>query len=95
MHGRCCPRRAPGFWNSNIGYLFVRQIIERATNADLNDALRILVFDPLGIKGVFVAGAVEEFDAIVWETRSGMIRDGSITDASSARCRGRPVACIV
>ena len=59
---------APGtrFLYSNIGYLFVRQIIERATNADLNDALRILVFDPLGIEGVFVAGAVEEFDAIVW-----------------------------
>ena len=59
---------APGtrFSYSNIGYLFVRQIIERGTNADLNDALRILVFDPLGIEGVFVASAVEEFDAIVW-----------------------------
>ena len=51
---------------SNIGYLFVRQIIERAADADLNDALRTLVFDPLGIEGVFVASAVEEFDAIVW-----------------------------
>ena len=58
---------APGtrFSYSNVGYLFIRQIIERATNAGLNDALRILVFDPLGIEGVFVAGAVEEFDAIV------------------------------
>ena len=53
------------------------------------------MFDPLGIEGVFVASAVEEFDAIVCKTRNGMIRDGSITDASSARCRGRPVACIV
>jgi D-alanyl-D-alanine carboxypeptidase len=59
---------APGtrFSYSNIGYLFVRQIIERAANADLNDALRMLVFDPLGIDGVFVASAPEEFDAIVW-----------------------------
>ena len=59
---------APGttFLYSNIGYLFVRQIIERTADADLNDALRSLVFDPLGIEGVFVAGAVEEFDAIVW-----------------------------
>ena len=59
---------APGtrFSYSNIGYLFVRQIIERAADADLNDALRRLVFDPLEIEGVFVATAVEEFDAIVW-----------------------------
>jgi CubicO group peptidase (beta-lactamase class C family) len=59
---------APGtrFSYSNIGYLFVRQIIERAADADLNNALRTLVFDPLGIQGVFVASAVEEFDAIVW-----------------------------
>src|SRR5262245_17776045 len=40
---------APGarFSYSNIGYLFVRQSIERAVDADLNDALRRLVFDPL------------------------------------------------
>ena len=59
---------APGtrFSYSNIGYLFVRQIIERAADTDLNDALRRLVFDPLEIEGVFVATAVEEFDAIVW-----------------------------
>ena len=54
------------FRYSNIGYLFVRQIIERATDADLNDALRMLVFDPLGIEGVFVASAVEKLDGIVW-----------------------------
>jgi D-alanyl-D-alanine carboxypeptidase len=59
---------APGtrFSYSNIGYLFVRQMIERAADADLNDALRLLVFDPLRIEGVFVASAVKEFDAIVW-----------------------------
>jgi len=59
---------APGtrFLYSNIGYLFVRQIIERAADADLTGALRRLVFDPLGIEGVFVASTVEEFDSIVW-----------------------------
>jgi len=61
-------RFAPGsrFRYSNVGYLFVRQIIERAADADLNDALRALVFDPLGIDGPVVANAVEDFDAIVW-----------------------------
>lgn len=58
---------APGtrFSYSNVGYLFVRQIIERAADADLNDALRMLVFDPLGIEGVFVANASEELDAVI------------------------------
>ena len=52
-------RFAPGekFSYSNVGYLFVRQIIERAADADLDGALRALVFDPLGIEGVFVAHA--------------------------------------
>lgn len=54
------------FSYSNIGYLFVRQIIERAVDADLDDALKQLVFDPLGIEGVSVASAVEAFDTIVW-----------------------------
>jgi CubicO group peptidase (beta-lactamase class C family) len=60
---------APGtrFSYSNVGYLFVRQIIERTADADLNDALRALVFDPLGIEGIFVANAPENFDAIIWE----------------------------
>lgn len=64
---------APGtrFSYSNIGYLFVRQIIERAADADLNDALRLLVFDPLGIEGVCVASDVEGFDAIVWGNAQG------------------------
>jgi D-alanyl-D-alanine carboxypeptidase len=59
---------APGtrFLYSNVGYLFVRQMIERAADGDLNDALRMLVFDPLGIEGVFVASAPEELNAIIW-----------------------------
>jgi D-alanyl-D-alanine carboxypeptidase len=59
---------APGarFSYSNIGYLFVRQIVERAADADLNSALKTLVFDPMGITGVFVGSVPEELDAIVW-----------------------------
>ena len=55
------------FSYSNIGYLFVRQIIERAADADLNGALKALVFDPMGIEGVFVASAPRDLDAIVWK----------------------------
>ena len=85
---------APGtrFSYSNIGYLFVRQIIERAAHADLNDALRVLVFDPLGIEGVFVASAVEEFDAIVWGNpqryHPGWVYHGCVVGSLSwAACR--------
>lgn len=44
-------RSSPGqdFAYSNIGYVFVRQAIERGTGADLGTALRRLVLDPLGI----------------------------------------------
>jgi len=54
------------FSYSNIGYLFVRQMIERATGSDLETALRTLVFDPLGVVGVFVASTVAEFDRVTW-----------------------------
>jgi CubicO group peptidase (beta-lactamase class C family) len=44
-------RSPPGqaFAYSNIGYVLVRQAIERVTSVDLGTALRRLVLDPLGI----------------------------------------------
>jgi CubicO group peptidase (beta-lactamase class C family) len=59
---------APGtrFSYSNIGYLFIRQIIERTAHADLGDALKALVLDPMGIESVFVANTPDELDTIVW-----------------------------
>jgi CubicO group peptidase (beta-lactamase class C family) len=49
----------------------VRRIIERAADAELNDALRTLVFNPLGVESVFVARASVDFDAIVWGNAQG------------------------
>lgn len=50
-------RFAPGQgWDySNVGYLLVRQAIEQACDSDLDDALKQLVFAPLGIDGPRVA----------------------------------------
>jgi CubicO group peptidase (beta-lactamase class C family) len=59
------------FSYSNIGYLFVRQMVERAADADLDTALRRLVFDPLGIESAFVASTVADFDRIAWDTARG------------------------
>ena len=38
-----------------MGYLTVRQQIERTTGADLQAALRLLVLDSIGVKGVRLA----------------------------------------
>ena len=54
------------FLYSNVGYLLVRQMIERATDRPLDDALKTLVFDPLGIQAAFVARTPEDFDAAPW-----------------------------
>jgi CubicO group peptidase (beta-lactamase class C family) len=50
-------RYAPGEgWEySNIGYLFVRQLIETKTGDNLDKALQKLVLRPLGINGAWVA----------------------------------------
>lgn len=44
-----------GWTYSNAGYLLVRRVIEAAYGADLDAALRELVFAPVGITGVRVA----------------------------------------
>jgi CubicO group peptidase (beta-lactamase class C family) len=44
-----------GWRYSNIGYLKVRQLIERTTKVPLNTALRRAVFEPLGIGDVRLA----------------------------------------
>lgn len=44
-----------GWQYSNIGYLFVRQMIEQACTCSLDEALQWLVFAPLGIYGPRVA----------------------------------------
>jgi CubicO group peptidase (beta-lactamase class C family) len=51
---------------SNVGYLFVRRIIEQTMDSDLDLALRALVFDPLGIHSVFIARTAHDLDCTVW-----------------------------
>jgi len=59
---------APGHgWRySNVGYLFVRQLIEEAVGQDINTALRHLVFDDLGLESVSVATKVEDLTDTAW-----------------------------
>ena len=56
---------------SNIGYLFVRRTVERAAGADLDTALRALVFEPLGLSGTRVASTPEDLAETVWGNPTG------------------------
>jgi CubicO group peptidase (beta-lactamase class C family) len=85
-------RYVPGEgWDySNIGYLFVRQIIENVSGRNLDMALRDLVFDPLGIESARVAFESRDLDDVVMGSAQGYhpgwvyhgLLVGSMTDAA-------------
>jgi CubicO group peptidase (beta-lactamase class C family) len=58
-----------GWAYSNVGYLLVRQMIERVTGLELGDALRVLVLDRVGVHGVFVASTVSDLRTTAWGNR--------------------------
>lgn len=51
---------------SNIGYLFLRQLIERTTGADLDAGLRQLVFVPLHITHTRIAKTASDIKETFW-----------------------------
>ncbi|MGV6812791.1 MAG: serine hydrolase domain-containing protein [Brevirhabdus sp.] len=56
---------------SNIGYLFVRQELERVLDQSLDDALRALVFDPLGICDTRIVSNVRDLEPVYWGNPKG------------------------
>jgi D-alanyl-D-alanine carboxypeptidase len=62
------PRFEPGtsWMYSNVGYLFVRQLIEHATGEEIGEALSHLVLTPLGIAHVGFARTPEELVGTRW-----------------------------
>ncbi len=59
---------APGarYAYSNIGYLFVRQLIETTMDNTIGSALRTLIFDPLGLCSVSLAVEPDDLDRTAW-----------------------------
>jgi D-alanyl-D-alanine carboxypeptidase len=55
-----------GWRYSNVGYLLVRQIIERTTGEDIGSALRHLVFDALGLSSVRMVVTAYDLAETVW-----------------------------
>lgn len=55
-----------GWAYSNVGYLFVRRLIEDATGEEMDAALRRLVFGPLHVPGVRLARAPSDLVVTAW-----------------------------
>ena len=55
-----------GWAYSNIGYLFVRQLIEKVTGRDLEQSLTQLVFDPMDIRTTTVASSPSDMARTKW-----------------------------
>ena len=64
---------APGTgWSySNVGYVFVRQLIEEAMDAELGAAMRGLVFDRLDLASVRLVAAPADLDRTAWGNAHG------------------------
>jgi CubicO group peptidase (beta-lactamase class C family) len=60
-----------GWAYSNVGYLLVRQAVERASGEGLEQALGRLVFRPLGIDGVRLAETPADLERTLWGNPGG------------------------
>lgn len=67
------PEYAPGvrYAYSNIGYLFVRRLIETTMEDTIGSALQTLIFDPLGLRSVSLVAEPNELNRSAWGNRDG------------------------
>jgi CubicO group peptidase (beta-lactamase class C family) len=56
---------------SNVGYLFVRQVIEETTGLEIDEALRMLVFGPMGIRRTRIAATPDDMKQTFWGNPAG------------------------
>jgi CubicO group peptidase (beta-lactamase class C family) len=59
-----------GWHYSNVGYLFVRQFIEKTVGREIGSALRYLVFDALGLDSVRLATSASDLAGTAWGNRT-------------------------
>ena len=66
------PFEAGTMWKySNLGYFYVRRIIEETTGQDIGRALNDLVFRPLNIDGVWLGTGLDDMARTVWGNATG------------------------
>jgi D-alanyl-D-alanine carboxypeptidase len=56
---------------SNVGYIFVRELIEERTGTGIDGALRRLVFEPMGIRRTRIANTPDDMKQILWGNPHG------------------------
>jgi D-alanyl-D-alanine carboxypeptidase len=56
---------------SNVGYLFVRQLIEATAGMEIDAALRMLVLEPLGMERTRIAGTSDDMKQTLWGNPQG------------------------
>jgi CubicO group peptidase (beta-lactamase class C family) len=56
---------------SNVGYIFVRQLIEEKAGLGIDDALRMLVFGPMDIRRTRIATTPEDMKQTFWDNPDG------------------------
>jgi D-alanyl-D-alanine carboxypeptidase len=56
---------------SNVGYIFVRQLIEEKADLEIGEALRMLVFAPLGIQCTKIATTHDDMKQTFWGNPAG------------------------
>ena len=60
-----------GWAYSNVGYIFVRQLIEETVGLEINEALRLLVFEPMGIQRTRIARTPDDMTQTFWGNPHG------------------------
>jgi CubicO group peptidase (beta-lactamase class C family) len=56
---------------SNVGYIFIRQLIEETAGLEIGEALRMLVFDPMGIQRTKIATTPDDMRKTFWGNPDG------------------------
>lgn len=69
---------------SNVGYLLVRRLIEKATGASLRRAMAKEIALPLGLSKTFVAETIDDWDCCVPGYGGEIRRDGEVVDIRSS-----------
>ena len=60
-----------GWAYSNVGYLFVRQLIEETIDMEIDESLRVLVFEPMGIQRTRIAKTPGDMAKTHWGNPNG------------------------
>lgn len=56
---------------SNVGYIFIRQLIEETAGLEIDEALRMLVFGPMGIQRTRLAATPDDVKQTFWGNPNG------------------------